>query len=122
MVSPVAIFPAGGSINRMIDKALTDFPDPDSPTTPKRSPSWMVNEMPSTARTIPSSVEKYVRRLLTCRRTVLVGTAGGASSFRRSLGLFADRKVQSLPRYLPRCPGAQRAPAPQVLGVLAHAT
>src|SRR3990172_11772148 len=74
MISPVAIWPGGGSINRMIDKALTDFPDPDSPTTPKRSLSWMVKEMPSTARTIPSSVEKYVRRLRTWRR-------GAATSF-----------------------------------------
>ena len=33
-------------------------PDPDSPTTPRRSPAATLNVTPSTARTIPSSVWK----------------------------------------------------------------
>ncbi len=32
--------------------AVTDFPDPDSPTTARISPGWRSNDTPSTASTI----------------------------------------------------------------------
>ncbi len=57
-ISPVTISPAGGSMRRMIDIAVTDLPEPDSPTTPRRSPGIIAKSTPSTARTTPSSVEK----------------------------------------------------------------
>src|SRR6266496_2730052 len=41
---------------------VTLFPEPDSPTIPRTSPSSSVNEIPSTARTIPSSVRKETLR------------------------------------------------------------
>ena len=49
-------------MRRMIDIAVTDLPQPDSPTTPRRSPAFTLKETPSTAFTTPSSVEKYVLR------------------------------------------------------------
>ena len=42
----------------MIDKEVTDFPEPDSPTIPTVSPLYMVKLTLSTAFVVPSSVEK----------------------------------------------------------------
>ena len=42
--------------------AVTDLPQPDSPTTASTSPGLTSNETPSTAWTIPSSVRKLTRR------------------------------------------------------------
>src|SRR5438105_8316917 len=55
-------------MSRMIERLVTDFPEPDSPTMPKVSPRFRSKLMPSTALTVPSSVSKYVRRSLTERR------------------------------------------------------
>src|SRR2546423_768388 len=55
-------------MRRMIERLVTDFPEPDSPTMPKVSPRFRSKLMPSTALTVPSSVSKYVRRSLTERR------------------------------------------------------
>src|SRR2546421_482313 len=55
-------------MRRMIERFVTDFPEPDSPTMPKVSPRFRSKLMPSTALTVPSSVSKYVRRSLTERR------------------------------------------------------
>ncbi len=49
----------------MIESAVTDFPEPDSPTMPSVSPALSENERPLTAVTGPSSVLKVVRRLTT---------------------------------------------------------
>jgi hypothetical protein len=40
----------GGSTRRSSDSAVTDLPQPDSPTIPTVSPARMSNETPSTAR------------------------------------------------------------------------
>ncbi len=40
----------------MIDSAVTDLPQADSPTSARLSPSSMENDTPSTARARPSSV------------------------------------------------------------------
>jgi hypothetical protein len=45
----------GGRIRRMIESAVTDLPDPDSPTSPTVSPRPIVNETPSTDRATPAS-------------------------------------------------------------------
>src|ERR1700682_527764 len=52
----------------MMLSAVTDLPQPDSPTTPRVSPFSMYRSTPSTARTTPSSVKKYVLRFLTSSR------------------------------------------------------
>ena len=44
----------------MIESAVTLLPQPDSPTIPSVSPLLMWKSMPSTARTTPSSVKKWV--------------------------------------------------------------
>ena len=49
----------------MIDSAVTDLPQPDSPTIPSVWPGSIENEIPSTARTTPSRVKKCVFRSLT---------------------------------------------------------
>src|SRR5919204_525982 len=48
---PVGDVPDDGSSSRMTQRAIVDFPQPDSPTTPRVSPSRTVNETPSTAFT-----------------------------------------------------------------------
>ncbi len=47
--------------------AVTDLPEPDSPTIATTSPRSTVNETPSTARTTPSSVANETRRSSTLR-------------------------------------------------------
>ncbi|MDZ7702469.1 MAG: hypothetical protein U5J98_10665 [Halobacteriales archaeon] len=53
----------------MIDSAVTDLPEPDSPTMPRMSFSRTVKETPSTALTWPSSVKKRVERSRTRSRS-----------------------------------------------------
>ena len=45
-----------GRAGRIKVSAVTDFPEPDSPTTPSVSPSRIESDTPSTARTTRSSV------------------------------------------------------------------
>src|SRR5690348_11804611 len=54
----------------MIVRQVTLLPDPDSPTMPRVWPLSTENETPSTARTTPSSVLKYVFRSLTSRSAI----------------------------------------------------
>ena len=48
-----AMRPGGSGIRRKIDKAVTDLPLPDSPTSPTVLPASIDSERPSTARTVP---------------------------------------------------------------------
>src|SRR5256712_10819364 len=57
--------PGGVGISRMMLGAVTLLPEPDSPTMPSVSPRLMWKSIPSTARTTPSSVKKYVFSPLT---------------------------------------------------------
>src|SRR5476651_1865385 len=57
----------GGSINPMMASPVTDFPAPDSPTTPSTSPLAMSNEMPSMARRTLWRVTNSTPRLRTER-------------------------------------------------------
>jgi hypothetical protein len=59
---PLAMRPGGDATSRMIDSAVTDLPQPDSPTTPSVVPRGTANETPSTARTVPRSVRNSVTR------------------------------------------------------------
>ena len=47
---------ADAASSRMIVSEVTDFPEPDSPTTPSVCPGSIWNEMSSTALTTPRSV------------------------------------------------------------------
>src|SRR4051812_36711449 len=51
----------------MIVCAVTDLPQPDSPTMARTSPARSSNDTPSTARTTPSSVAKDTPRSSTVR-------------------------------------------------------
>ena len=50
--------PGGVGISRMIDRFVTDLPDPDSPTMPSVSPRDTSNDTPSTALTTRPSSSK----------------------------------------------------------------
>ena len=60
--SPPTICPGGEGINLMIERDVTDLPDPDSPTIPMVSPALREKLTPSTAFTVPQRVSKYVLR------------------------------------------------------------
>src|ERR671914_689423 len=55
--------PPVGSRSRMTQRAIVDFPQPDSPTTPRVSPERTVNETPSTALTDATSRWKTIPRV-----------------------------------------------------------
>ena len=55
---PPAMRPGGVGIRRITDRLVTDFPEPDSPTTARVSPRSRWKLTPSTALTVPSSVSK----------------------------------------------------------------
>src|SRR5580765_8962960 len=61
---------AGGRNRRRMAIALTDLPEPDSPTRPTTSPAAMLSAAPSTAWTTPSSVSKWTVRSSMVRRSV----------------------------------------------------
>src|SRR5690349_2328716 len=63
-------------MSRRTDIIVTLLPEPDSPTIPSTSPWPSVNETPSTARTIPSSVLKDTLRSRTSRRGGAVAVIG----------------------------------------------
>ena len=50
--------PSGLGTRRMIDSAVIDLPQPDSPTTAKVSPRRRENETSSTALTTPERVNR----------------------------------------------------------------
>ena len=56
-----------GLRSRMMLMLVTVFPDPDSPTMAKISPGDTLKDTPSTARTTPSTLAKYVHRLQTSK-------------------------------------------------------
>jgi len=55
---PPTILPGGLGTRRMIDSAVIDLPQPDSPTTAKVSPRRSENETSSTALMMPERVKR----------------------------------------------------------------
>src|SRR5436190_1970836 len=74
---PATVRPGGDAIRRRIDSDVTLLPQPDSPTTASVSPRSTENDTPSTARTTPSRVKKYVFRPCTSSS----GAAGSGDGF-----------------------------------------
>src|SRR5580704_12340458 len=58
-------------MSRISDMAVTDLPQPDSPTMASVSPSSTWKETPSTARLMPSGVRKWVCRFWTSSNAIL---------------------------------------------------
>ena len=75
-IDPPTIRPCCSGISRRIEYAVTDFPEPDSPTTPSAWPRRISRSTPSTALTMPVSRWKYVFRPWMRRRRW--GSGGGA--------------------------------------------
>src|SRR5262245_19064667 len=61
-IRPSRMRPGGDAMRRSTDSEVTLLPQPDSPTTAKVSPGATENDTPSTARTTPSRVKKWVFR------------------------------------------------------------
>ena len=70
-------FPSVGSCSRRMVLPKVDFPQPDSPTTPKVSPLLMEKLTSSTAWRVPLFVWKYFFRCSTLSRVVLVASLMG---------------------------------------------
>ena len=79
--------PAAPAISRRIDIEVTDLPQPDSPTIATVSPASTWNDTPSTARTTPSGVAKWVCRFSTSSRVA----APRLGSAIRAVSPAADR-------------------------------
>ena len=76
----------------MIDSAVADLPDPDSPTSASVSPFLMLNEMRSTASTSRSPWRNAIERSLT-------ESSGSAVMSMRLTGTsFWDRRRRAPPR------------------------
>src|SRR6267154_1441741 len=69
MTRPSTTRPGSGT-SRSSERAVTDFPEPDSPTIPTVSPSATSKLTPSTALTTPAWVKKWVLRFSTRSRLV----------------------------------------------------
>ncbi len=70
-ISPAGCTAEGGS-RRITDKAVTDLPEPDSPTSATVSPLAMSNVAPSTAIVVTPAWRKAMPRFLTERRGVAI--------------------------------------------------
>src|SRR6185295_9184071 len=71
-ISPLTMRPGRSTIRR-IERAVTLFPQPLSPTIPRVRPAWRSKLAPSTALTVPSSAKKYVLRSRTERMGAPLG-------------------------------------------------
>ena len=101
--TPSASMIAGGlGISPMMLIAVTDLPEPDSPTTANTSPRLMSKLTPSTACTVPASVVKLVCRFCTDSSDALVGGRrpgrgdGGGLGHGASLQLRVERVAQAV--------------------------
>src|SRR5436305_9575228 len=82
-------------------RLVTLLPEPDSPTIASDLPRSTVKDNPSTARTSPSSVGKWMRRLRTSRNADGASCDTGTPSERAGPGLagpgLAGRLTSSAP-------------------------
>ena len=78
-IAPEAMRPGGFGTSRKTLMAVTDLPQPDSPTSPSVSPASRCNDTPSTACTTPSGVSKTTCRSRMSRMGFMIisNTVGG---------------------------------------------
>jgi hypothetical protein len=67
-ISPVAYFAGGEGSSCKMDKDVTDFPEPDSPTNATISPRFTINEMFFNAWVVADSAIKSTERFCMLRR------------------------------------------------------
>src|SRR5690242_13725422 len=101
---------------RRMERAVTLLPQPDSPTIPSVRPANRSKDVPSTARTTPSSAKKCV-----CRsRTERIGSAIGIGRIAQSVAEEVERQDDDDHRNGgDKKPGGE-AKGLQVLRVLEH--
>src|SRR5262245_6693266 len=108
---PPAIRPGGCGTSFRIESAETLFPLPDSPTTASVSPGLTSNDTPSTARTTPASVVKYVFRFSSRRRgAVMLRAAAGYPARIERVAQSVAEKVERHHRREDRCAGNEQQP------------
>src|SRR6202166_2610299 len=88
-----AILPGGSGMSRMSDIAVTDLPQPDSPTMASVSPSSTWKETPSTARLIPSGGRKWVCRFWTSSNAI--GSEAYSQSWMDRITKHVAEKVEA---------------------------
>src|SRR5437867_3848760 len=98
---PPTVCPGGDAIRRRIDSDVTLLPQPDSPTTASVSPRSTENDTPSTARTTPSRVKKYVFRPCT-------SSSGAAGVGPNSFGRIGPSGISLIASHAPRETRVQR--------------
>ena len=74
MIRPPEIVPPSRSIRRMMESAVTDLPEPDSPTSATVSPGWTENDRLSTALSVSRLERNSTDRFSTRRSGSLIGT------------------------------------------------
>ena len=72
-MEPDTILPVPARIC-MTEYAVTDLPEPDSPTMPRTFPLSRLKDIPFTARTTPASVKNEVCRSLTSKRAIFLSS------------------------------------------------
>jgi hypothetical protein len=97
MMRPFGILAVRRGSSRMIESAVTDLPEPDSPTMATTSPRFTVKLTPSTARTMPRVVVNWVWRSSTANS----GAAASGCVFDR------PRKFSPASTILKACPSVQ---------------
>ena len=74
LMDPSSMLPPPRPTRRIMDSEVTDFPEPDSPTTPSVLPEGMENDTSSTLRTIPLGVANEVLRPFTSSSGIAAGS------------------------------------------------
>ncbi len=101
LMDPETILPVGASIC-MMEYAVTDLPEPDSPTIPSTFPRSRLKETPLTALTSPASVKNDVCRSFTSRSCIgclflsQPFNFGSKASLRPSPSRFKDNTISDI--------------------------
>jgi hypothetical protein len=77
MTDPPTVRASRSGRRRMMERAVTLLPQPDSPTMPSVSPLPTSNDTPPTARVTPSWVKKCVSRSRTDSKGSVMGSMRG---------------------------------------------
>src|SRR5690606_5426175 len=94
-ISPEATRP-GGSSRPMMEAPVSDFPAPDSPTTPRISPGAMSKEISSSARSVPWRLGNSTTRFLTCKRLIVLFGGTTTQSTAATGSTSSETRVQGI--------------------------